>query len=240
MNAFSEATRCLRPAAPPSQQKQQLLQSISGTNNGKSASPEQQAKVLSIVRDLETKFPAPRNLLTDSDVAMSLLDGTWYLQYTSPSNVGDADAFPDAWKPQAADEGGNIETVQFNAKGSISAAGIKVDASNRVVKQNIDVEKSRVINDIQLDWGRIEVSGRYRPSSNAINRAIVAFDTALFDVEKGPKINVGFLFRAIALFRGTDDSGWLETTYIDDDIRIGRGNKGTMFVLTRDDSAVSP
>jgi hypothetical protein len=221
-------------------QKRLLLESVSGTNNGKSATPEQQAKVLSIVRQLETEFPAPSNLLTDKTVANELLDGPWYLQYTSPSNVGDADAFPDAWKPQIADEGGTIETAQFQAKGSISAVGIKVDTSNRVVKQTIDVNGNRVTNDITLDWGRIQVAGKFRPSPNVVNRAIVAFDTALFDIDNGPTINLGFVFSALSFFRGTDDSGWLETTFIDKDIRIGRGNKGTMFVLTKDSAAVTP
>lgn len=196
--------------------------------------------MLSLVRTLETEFPSPRTLLTDSSIANDLLDGTWYLQYTSPSNVGDKDAFPNSWKPQIADENSNIPTKQFNAQGSISAAGIKVDTSNRVVKQNIDVQKSRIANVIGFDWGRVQVSGAYRPSSNVVNRALVAFDTALFDVNDGPTINLGFLFSAIAFFRRTKDNGWLETTFIDKDIRIGRGNKGTMFVLTREADAVKP
>ncbi|NEP29276.1 PAP/fibrillin family protein, partial [Moorena sp. SIO3I6] len=27
--------------------------------------------------------------------------------------------------------------------------------------------------------------------------------------------------------------GWLEITYLDDDLRIGRGNQGSVFVLTK-------
>ena len=222
-------------------QKRQLLESVSGTNNGKSATPEQQAKVLSIVGQLESEFPAPSNILTDPSVSKALLDGAWYLQYTSPSSVGDADAFPNAWKPQVADEGDSkIPTTQFNAQGSITAAGVKVDTSNRVVQQFIDVDNKRIKNDIQLDWGRIQVAGTFRASDNVVNRAIVAFDTVKFDIDNGPTLNFGFLFGALAFFRKTGDNGWLETTYADDDIRIGRGNKGTMFVLTRDFGAVIP
>jgi hypothetical protein len=54
-------------------------------------------------------------------------------------------------------------------------------------------------------------------------------------------INLGFLFPALAFLRGgTKDNGWLETTYLDSDLRIGRGNKGTLFVLTRDRNALQP
>jgi len=47
-------------------------------------------------------------------------------------------------------------------------------------------------------------------------------------------LNFGFIFSLVALARGTKDNGWLETTFVSDRIRIGRGNKGTMFVLTRE------
>ena len=30
-----------------------------------------------------------------------------------------------------------------------------------------------------------------------------------------------------------DQKGWLETTYLDQDLRIGRGNEGNLFVLRR-------
>ncbi len=30
-----------------------------------------------------------------------------------------------------------------------------------------------------------------------------------------------------------EQKGWLEITYLDDDLRIGRGNEGKVFVLTK-------
>jgi hypothetical protein len=49
------------------------------------------------------------------------------------------------------------------------------------------------------------------------------------------------LFDAIAVLRGgITDNGWLETAYLDSDLRIGRGNKGTLFILTRDRYAMQP
>lgn len=146
-----------------------------------------------------------------------------------------------AWKPSFASEGeSNIETKQFNAKGSVSAAGINVDTSNRVVKQIIDVKESRVTNDVELDFGRVEVGGPFRQSPNVPNRAIVSFEKADITLNNGFVIRLGFLFSIIALLQGSSDNGWLETTFLDDDVRIGRGNKGTMFVLTRDATAVKP
>lgn len=170
-----------------------------------------------------------------------ILDGVWYLQYTSPSSVGDADQFPDAWKPKNAQEGdSNVETQQFNARGSVSAAGLEVDTSNRIVKQIIDVARSRVTNDVGLDWGRVCVEGSFEQSTSVPNRAVVSFDTCKIEFNNGITLDLGFVFRLIALARGTDKNGWLETTFVDEEMRIGRGNKGTLFVLTRDPRAVQP
>lgn len=191
-----------------------------------------------VSRKLETTAPAPVTVLTtDADK----IDGTWYLQYTSPSEIDDADEFPDAWKPVDAAEGdANIETRAFGGQGAVSAQGIKVETANRVVKQIIDAARARVKNEITLDWGKIIVGGSFRQSKSVPYRAIVSFDQA--DIFLGDvKISLGWLFAVIAATRGgIRENGWLETTFIDKDVRIGRGNKGTLFVLTRDASAVTP
>lgn len=145
------------------------------------------------------------------------------------------------WKPAYAKEGkSNIETKQIQSKGSVSAAGIEVDTSNRVVRQIIDVSQKTVTNNVELDFGNVNVGGSFRPSPNVPNRAIVAFDRADITLKNGFTIKLGFIFAILAAVRGSKDNGWLETTYVGEDIRIGRGNKGTMFVLTRDPDAVKP
>lgn len=147
----------------------------------------------------------------------------------------------DSWKPEFASEGiSNIETRQYQAKGTVSAAGITVDTSNRVVTQCLDVTNSVVTNEVGLDWGRVCVAGPFRPSEMVPNRAIVAFNRASITVGKSLTLELGFFFDILAALRGSKDTGWLETTYIDEDMRIGRGDKGTMFVLTRDVNAVQP
>ena len=115
-----------------------------------------------------------------------------------------------------------------------------MDTSNRVVKQIINVGESTVTNDAELDFGRVSVGGSFRQSPNVPNRALVSFDKADITLKSGVTIKLGFLFNILAVIRGSKDNGWLETTYLGDDMRIGRGNKGTMFVLTRDPTAVQP
>jgi hypothetical protein len=76
-----------------SSKKQQLLDAISFTANGKDATPEKQAEVLRIVSDME-RTGTPDDALLANPALAQKLDGTWYLQWTSPSNVGDKDQFP--------------------------------------------------------------------------------------------------------------------------------------------------
>ena len=54
-------------------------------------------------------------------------------------------------------------------------------------------------------------------------------------------VQAGWLFALIrrlrpALTDGLDDTPWLDTTYLSPRMRLGRGNKGSVFVLTRLDS----
>lgn len=199
--------------------------------------------MLEIVRGLETGNPASSNILSDPTESRKL-DGVWYLQYTSPSQIGDEDNFPDSWKPaRVAENEPRFVTPSFKAQGAVNAAGIKVDTANKVVRQIFDVEKSRVSNLISLDekGNTIKVEGNFRQSSAVPIRAIVGFDTLEIKLLGGKlALNLGFLFSILATVRGSSDNGWLETTYIDDSLRIGRGNKGTLFVLTRDAEAVKP
>jgi len=135
----------------------------------------------------------------------------------------------------------NIPTNQVQSKGSVSASGLTVDTSNRVVKQIFDIDNNSVCNEIQLNESTLlRVGGTFRVSDNVPIRAIASFTDVDFTFNDNFELKLGFLFSILALIKGNPENGWLETTYLDDDIRIGRGNKGTMFVLTREYNAVAP
>lgn len=224
------------------QTKDLLIDAISNTNNGKSATPEQQLTVVQLVRALETLAPASQELFTDKEEAQKI-DGVWYLQWTSPSVVEEDDGqADDAWKPENAEEGeSRINTRRFEAKGSVEAAGVRVDTSNRVVQQIINVSDSTVTNQVDLGWGLVQAGGGFRPSETVPIRAIVSFNRADITLESGFVIRLGWWFDILPLFKGgSRDNGWLETTFVDEEIRIGRGNLGTLFVLTRDPKQVAP
>ena len=208
-----------------------LLQQISGTGNGKNADIETQARVLSLVRKLETSKQPSQSLLSDPKEAQ-ILDGDWFLQYTAPSDIDSVDA-DEKWT--ATSEEAKINTRKAGLQGAVSGGGIPVDASNNVAKQTFDLENQRVTNEIQTGLGLVVVGGPFRQSDTVPLRAIVGFDIA----QVGP-VDISFLFDIRAKLKGGSyDSGWVETTYVSDNIRIGRGNKGSLFILTRDRDAVN-
>lgn len=223
-------------ATPSSASKEaELLEAISYTANGKNADLETQTRVLKMVRNLETTYPTSDTLLSNLEEA-KILDGDWYLQYTQPSELENVDSSDDAWVPVSAES--NIETRKFNASGTVTAAGITVDAASNIPKQSFDIANSRVQNEVMAGIGKITVAGRFRQSSAVPQRAVVAFDTAKIALKLGLTLDIGFLFGIRAALKGTDEAGWVETTYCSDVMRIGRGNKGSLFVLTRDIDAV--
>jgi len=242
------------------EKKRELFQSISNTGNGKNATPSQQRSILSLVRQIETNNPPPSTLYTDA-AQIRILEGVWFLKYTSPSSIPDeddqendrADAATDAdstvgkaigeaeeWTPTVGEDE-RIETRQIKSKGTVSAAGITVDVSSKDTKQilNFDEDGASLMNEVELDFATVVVGGSLRPSDRVYNRVVASFTECKITFNNGFVLDLGLLFAALSALRGTDESGWLETTYVDKDLRIGRGNKGTMFVLTREKDVVA-
>ena len=225
--------------------RHELRQAMAGTNRGKTATVAQQQTILRLVRQLEVTCPAPLQLLTDPEMARQYLNGTWYLQYTSPSqieenaNIDDTDeqsptTSTSDWTPQFATEGdANIPTTPFVARGTVTAAGVTIDTSTGQVQQSIDTSTKRVENIVVNNAWLIRAAGTFRPSQTVPTRAVVSFDTLQLQLLPFT-IDLGWIFAVIGTFRNSRENGWLETTYVDEQWRIGRGNKGTLFILTRD------
>jgi hypothetical protein len=223
--------------------KKELIQTISCTKNGKESSLDNQKQVLSLVDFLETNAPASRTLLTDLKEAAKI-DGLWYLQYTQPSDLGDDATDVPTWKPatSALDVVSKLDTQQVNNQGTVSFLGtVAVDTSDRLTTQRIDIRNSRVTNFVEQNLFTVKVSGTY-DMDTVPNRVIVSFDKCEITLKNnGFVLDLSFLFDLRSFFKGgLRAGGWLETTYIDSGMRIGRGNRGTLFVLTRDKAAVSP
>lgn len=139
---------------------------------------------------------------------------------------------------------------------SVNASGLVLDASAaRSPVQEVDLDARRIGNEITfpLIAGAeviVRVAGGCEPDAAVGRRANVDFDTLdvfLAVAEGAPRrlLRAGGLFSVVralrpSLMNGPDEANdrpWLDTTYISEQVRLGRGNKGSVFVLERlDDS----
>ena len=188
--------------------------------------------ILQAFKDLEDAVPAPEDLLLKERSA-ALADGRWTLLGSIAAKVGDEE-----------------EMVDSGISNAINASGIVVDAATaRKPVQQIDVRRQRIANELYrpLPLGQnaiIRVAGSFapRPEQAVGRRAYVNFDSLEFFVETDTGavrvLSLGWLFALIravrpALTDGDADGPWLETTYLSERVRLGRGNKGSIFVLSR-------
>lgn len=190
--------------------KAELLQAIAGKNRGLLASENDNLAILAAVARLEEFNPTPRPL-----EAADKLDGDWRLLYTTSSELLGIGRFPVLTLGQ--------------------------------IYQCIRVKTQQVFNiaevtSLPLLEGLVSVAARFDPVSD--RRVDVGFERGIFGLQRligyrNPSqfihdIQSGKRFAA-ADFRinPSNRKGWLDITYLDDDMRIGRGNEGSVFVLTR-------
>lgn len=223
--------------------KQELLDTITNTDNGKESSLGTQIRVLGLVDYLESNAPVSKTLLTDPTES-KLVDGVWYLQYTQPSEPEGVDMDSDikAWTPEETaitKKLTKLDSRKAKSEGSVSFLGlIAVDTSKKLTTQIIGVEDKLFANAVEQDFGTIQVKGFFEVDS-VPNRIIASFEEGTLTLKNGFVIDFSFLFALRSFLNdGIKAGGWLETTYLDEDIRIGRGNRGSLFVLTRDKDTV--
>ena len=192
-------------------QKTDLLDAIAPTNRGLLTSPEQKQDILTKIARLETCNPTPNPLS-----AADLLNGNWQLLYTTSSELLGIDRFP------------------LCSLGNIY--------------QCVRVEQQRIYNLAEVQsvlGGLVSVTAIFEPVSE--KRVNVRFDRAIFGLQstlayQNPNQFIEAMQQTDKFnwLKGIDftissnrDPGWLEITYLDSTMRIGRGNQGSVFVLRK-------
>ncbi|MEH2034983.1 PAP/fibrillin family protein [Nostoc sp.] len=190
--------------------KAALMDAIAGTNRGLLATEEQKQTILAAIANLEDFNPTPRPV-----EASNLLDGNWRLLYTTSKALLNLDRLPLCKLGQ--------------------------------IYQYIRVETTSVYNIAEIYGlpfleGLVSVAAKFEPVSG--RRVQVKFERSIIGLQRlieynSPvtfiqQIEEGRKFPAIDVAINSDkQQGWLDITYIDNDLRIGRGNEGSVFVLTK-------
>ena len=191
--------------------KAELLEAIAGKNRGLLANEIDNVRVLSAIQQLEDDNPTRKPL-----EAKDLLNGDWRLLYTTSKGILGLDRFPLFKLGQ--------------------------------IYQCIRVSEAKVYNIAEIVGlpmleGLVSVAASFEPvSDNRVNvmfeRSIVGLQRFLSyttpakliqQIESGKK----FLPLDFKIDRG-DQKGWLDITYLDEDMRVGRGNEGNVFVLSKE------
>jgi PAP_fibrillin len=191
-----------------------LLAAIAGKNRGILATNLDRQAILAAITELELLNPHPRPLTT----AIDLLAGNWRLLYTSSASLLGIDRFP------------------------------LVELSN--IYQCIRPDPGTIYNIAEVNSlipglnGLVAVVAKFTPVNES--RVNVEFNRSIFGLQSlmdytDPDrfitaIENGQKFTAIDLpidRQTTKDPAWLEVTYLDETLRIGRGNEGNVFVLTK-------
>lgn len=190
--------------------KAALLEAIAGKNRGLLTSDSDKLAILAAVAQLESRNPTPRPV-----EASDLLDGNWRLIYTTSRGIL------------------GIEQVPFAKLGQ--------------VYQCIRVAEAKVYNIAEVYGlpyleGIVSVAARFSPASE--RRVDVRFERSVVGLQRllgyqNPdsfiqKLESQQKLTAIDFnIQNREQQGWLDITYLDEDLRVGRGNEGSVFVLTK-------
>jgi hypothetical protein len=193
--------------------KSELLEAIAGKNRGLLANEIDNVRVLAAIQQLEDCNPTPQPIQ-----ARELLEGDWRLLYTTSKGILGLDRIPLFKLGQIYQCIRTAEAKVYNIaeiiglpflEGLVSVAATFEPVSERRV--NVMFERSIV---------GLQRFFSYNTPSKFIQQ-----------IESGKK----FLPLDFSIER-QEQKGWLDITYLDRDMRIGRGNEGNVFVLTKESS----
>jgi hypothetical protein len=192
-------------------EKTKLLEALVGKNRGLLATEQDRVRVLAAVEQLEDRNPTPKPV-----EAKELLEGNWRLLYTTSRGILGLNRIPLAQLGQ--------------------------------VYQCIRMEQAKLYNIAEIVGlpfleGIVSVAAKFEPTSD--RRVNVKFERSILGLQRfigyrSPneliqEIEAGKKFFPLDFsIESREQSGWLEITYLDEDLRIGRGNEGNVFVLAKE------
>ncbi len=190
--------------------KANLLNAIAPVNRGLQMSENQRKAIFSAVAYLEELNPTPAPTATPE-----LLDGNWLLMFTTSQELLGIDRFP-LYKL------GNIYQCLRMAESKIfniaEVKGLPLLSGLVSVCANFTVVSEK---QVKVNFERLVAGSQSLLGYQDVNSFV--------DTLRSPKK----LFAIDFQIKREDQKGWLETTYLDQDMRIGRGNEGNLFVLRR-------
>ncbi len=197
--------------------KAALLTAIAGLNRGILATPDEKKQVNALAQALEATNPTPHPLTAPEKLA-----GDWRLIYTSSKALLGLDRAP----------------------------LVKLGQVYQCVRPN----EQAIFNIAELYGlpyleGLVSVVAKFEPVTEEPARVRVKFQRSIIGLRqllnyREPKQFIDQLATSKTLLgldfklNSDEQQGWLDITYLDDDLRLGRGNEGSLFILSKSASEV--
>lgn len=190
--------------------KAELLQAIAGKNRGLLATESDKIAILAAVARLEERNPTPRPV-----EASDKLEGNWRLLYTTSRGLLGIDQVPILKLGQIYQ---CVRTSTAKIYNIAEVLGLPyLEGIVSVVARFEPVNERRV-------------NVKFERSITGLQR-LISYQSSTDFIQQ---IESGKTFPALDFsIENRDQQGWLDITYLDDDLRIGRGNEGSVFVLTK-------
>lgn len=191
--------------------KTALLEILAGKNRGLLASAADRQAILAAIAQLEDRNPTPQ-----PTAAADLLAGDWRLLYTTSKELLGIDRVPLARLGQIYQcirvPDAHIYNIAEVTGPPFLDGIVSVKATfTPVSERRVNVRFERFIVGLQRLIN-------YRSPAEFIRAIEAGKRFAAIDAQIDPK---------------KEQRGWLEITYLDEDLRIGRGNEGNVFVLSK-------
>ncbi|KAL5988049.1 prolyl aminopeptidase [Asimina triloba] len=218
--------------------KRGLVDLLYGTDRGLKARSETRAEILEFITQLEAKNPTPA-----PTEALSLLNGKWILAYTSFSELfpllGRSVPLVKVGEISQVIDSGNFTVqnlVQFEgplATTSVSTtAKFEVRSPKRVqIKFEEGIIGTPQLTDSIVIPENMEFLGQkidLTPFHGIISSLQDTASSVVRTISSQPPLKIPIT--------NTNAQSWLLTTYLDEELRISRGEGGSVFVLFKDGS----
>ncbi|KAI5330817.1 PREDICTED: fibrillin [Prunus dulcis] len=234
-----------KPAEPESAEtsrlKKALVDSFYGTDRGLSATSETRAEIVELITQLEAQNPTPA-----PTEALPLLNGKWILAYTSFAGLFPLLSRGTLPLVKVEEVSQTIDSENFTVQNSVQFAGplattsfstnatFEVRSPKRVqIKFEEGVIGTPQLTDSLVIPENVEFLGQ-KLDLTVFKSLLTSVQDTASSVVKTISSQPPFKFS----ISNSKAESWLLTTYLDPELRISRGDNGSVFVLIKEGSSL--